>query len=128
LADEPSSFCWNELLTHDVDRAVAFYVEVFGWTPRPDTLPGGQTYTTFLNVGKPNGAVTTPPRVAPDLPPQWGVYFNVEDTAATTERATGLGGHIHMPPTRLPGWGTLAAIADPGDVTFVAWEREPDQE
>src|SRR2546421_9311924 len=44
LADEPGSFCWNELLTSDVDRAVAFYGELFGWTTRSDTLPGGQDY------------------------------------------------------------------------------------
>jgi hypothetical protein len=44
-----------------------------------------------------------------------GVYFSVDDTGATSERATALGGHIHMPPTSLPGWDTLAAIADPDD-------------
>ena len=126
LADEPGSFCWNELLTNEVDRAIAFYGEVFGWTAHADALPNGRMYTTFLNEGKPNAAVTTPPEVAPDLPPQWGVYFNVEDAAATAARATELGGHIHLPPTRIEGWGTLAAIADPDDLTFVAWQREPD--
>jgi uncharacterized protein len=127
LADEPGSFCWNELITNDLERAAAFYGEVFGWTTSEDAMSESRTYTTFLNGTNPNAGMMLPPDVAPDLPPQWNVYFNVEDAAATAERATQLGGHIHLPPTRNEGWGTVAAIADVDDTTIVAWQREPDQ-
>ena len=31
LVNEPVSFCWNELLTKDIDTAMAFYTALFGW-------------------------------------------------------------------------------------------------
>jgi predicted enzyme related to lactoylglutathione lyase len=31
LANEPGSLCWNELNTHDSDKATAFYTELFDW-------------------------------------------------------------------------------------------------
>ena len=38
------TFCWNELMTRDVDRAKRFYRDTIGWSFEPMEMPGGGTY------------------------------------------------------------------------------------
>jgi predicted enzyme related to lactoylglutathione lyase len=35
------SFCWNELVTHDPERAKKFYAQTLGWSFEPWPLPEG---------------------------------------------------------------------------------------
>jgi len=37
-------FCWNELLTRDVERSKRFYADTIGWTFESMQLPDGGTY------------------------------------------------------------------------------------
>lgn len=34
------SFCWNELMTHDAQRAKKFYADTIGWTFDPMPMDG----------------------------------------------------------------------------------------
>ena len=43
---ENGTFCWDELITNDVDSCKKFYTELFGWEAR-DTDMSGMTYTLF---------------------------------------------------------------------------------
>ena len=49
-------FVHTELMTDDVDRALAFYIEVFGWTRETTRGPTGP-YTVFSVGGRPAGNV-----------------------------------------------------------------------
>src|SRR4051795_10612898 len=46
LANEPGSFCWNELATRDMDAAKRFYGAVFGWEGMTGEYAGAP-YTEF---------------------------------------------------------------------------------
>src|SRR6185503_6102956 len=43
----PGSFCWNELVTNDTQKAGNFYSNVFGWAR--ETMSGPIEYTMFKN-------------------------------------------------------------------------------
>jgi hypothetical protein len=47
------TFCWNELMTRDVERAKQFYRDTIGWSFNPMTMPGGGTYWCAMQDGKP---------------------------------------------------------------------------
>ena len=66
------SFHWNELMTHDVARAKAFYAGTIGWTFEPMPMPGGGTYWIAKAGDKPAGGlfVMECPDLK-DLPEQW---------------------------------------------------------
>ena len=112
LANEPGSFCWNELATRDMGAAKRFYAAVFGW----DGVTGeyaGAPYTEF----KLDGRTVAGGRETTDAPPRWGVAFAVENCDAATERATSLGGQVLFAPTTIPA-GRFAVLADPQGAMF----------
>src|SRR6187455_1306467 len=47
------TFCWNELMTRDVERAKKFYEETIGWTFSPMPMADGGTYWCAMVEGKP---------------------------------------------------------------------------
>jgi predicted enzyme related to lactoylglutathione lyase len=141
VVNEPGSLNFNDLHTRDVERAKAFYNEVFGW----ETLeigPGATAwrlpgYGDFLEqrdpglrerlaeFGGPGGfedVVATLVPIGedqPDVPPHWGVTFAVEDADATAARAAELGGTVAVPAFDA-AWVRMTVIADPQGATFTA--------
>ena len=116
------NFCWDELLTTDVDKALAFYTQVFGWgVDKVDMGPGG-VYTLLKRTGvtdetgrvKDAGGVWKSPAPASF----WQSYVAVEKCDATFEKAKKMGGKEMMPPTDIPNVGRFAAIADPQGAGF----------
>lgn len=120
LFNEPTSLCWNELMTEDVARAKEFYTRVFGWGT--DEMPmGGPTPYTVFKVGEKGsaGMMTIPPEAkAMGAPPNWLAYFAVADCDATAQKAVELRGSVAMPPTDFPGVGRGAVLVDPSGATF----------
>ena len=106
---KPGYFCWNELVTTDVEAAKAFYGKLFGWT----TAPLMEGYTLFnkdkgdRNAG---GLMKTP---QPGMPAQWLAYVCVDDVDATAAQVAALGGKIKMPPMDIPTVGRIAVLSDP---------------
>jgi predicted enzyme related to lactoylglutathione lyase len=79
------SFHWNELMTHDVARAKAFYAGTIGWTFEPMPMPGGGTYWIAKAGDKPAGGLFV--MDCPDLkdvPEQWLPYL----ASTTSTRAS----------------------------------------
>lgn len=114
-------FCWNELLTTDVDAAKAFYGEVIGWTSQDHDMGELGAYTVLNRGEKMEGGIMKMPPEA-KAPPHWLPYVNVGDVDATAARVTDLGGCVHCPPTDIPGVGRFAVAADPSGAAFAIFK------
>ena len=116
LANEASTFTWNELQTRDTAAAVSFYRSVFGWGTH--SRNGLMRYTEWKrgdhSVG---GMMDMPAEVPPQIPAYWLVYFAVDDCDASVSRATELGGAALLAPIEVEP-GRLAVLSDPTGAVF----------
>jgi predicted enzyme related to lactoylglutathione lyase len=60
----------------------------------------------------------------PGIPPHWAVYFAVDDIEAAAQAAAAGGAQVLNPPTKMPGVGTMAHLADPGGAAFALMQPE----
>lgn len=117
LVNEDGAFTWNELLSTDLEKAQAFYKEVFGWTYDSVDMPTGAKYHMAKNDGAMNcGMMDMPPQVQ-GVPSHWAVYFHVDDLAAFTAKAKAAGATFHVENMDI-GQGTIATLADPQGAVF----------
>lgn len=117
LVNESGSLAWNELQSRDPEAAKAFYSAAFGWEPVTHS-EGPMPYTEFKVAGDSiAGMMPMPPMIPREVPPHWLVYFAVDDTDATVEKAKDLGGSVRMPPMDVPV-GRFSVLADPQGATF----------
>ena len=126
VVNEPGSLVWNELLTSDTKVAGDFYTALFDWTSEEIDM-GSMKYTILSNDGRPNGGMMQITEQMGPIPPNWMVYFAVEDTDDSAALVTELGGKIFMPPTDIPEVGRFAVVADPQGAVFgiIKMNREP---
>lgn len=113
-------FHWNELMTHDVERAKAFYAQAIGWTFEAMTMPTG-TYWIAKMGDKPVGGLF--PMIAPELAQmreQWLPYLAVDDVDARVKKAAAAGAKVMRDPWDIPGVGRLAILTEPGGA-MVGW-------
>jgi hypothetical protein len=107
-------FCWNELLTSDLEAAGKFYSTLFGWTQTP--FNGPVPYTIFRLGEKGVGGMM--PQQQPGTPPLWLSYIAVANCDASAAQAEKLGGKICMPPKDIPTIGRIAVLTDPQGAPF----------
>jgi predicted enzyme related to lactoylglutathione lyase len=110
---------WSESMTTDVDRATAFYSELFGWTPEVKHMPG-MDYTVFRNGGTDIAGLMPIPAGNECVKPHWGTYFTVDDADQAARVAEGLGATLHVPVMDIPGIGRFCGITSPQGVKFYA--------
>jgi predicted enzyme related to lactoylglutathione lyase len=112
------SWYWNELLTSDAQKALAFYAQVFGYTHEAMDMGQPVPYIVLNAGGKPRGGIYQAPQGAPT---QWLPYVRVADCDATADRATQLGARLCQAPTDIPNVGRFASIVDPlgAQVAFI---------
>jgi predicted enzyme related to lactoylglutathione lyase len=142
VVNEPGSLNFNDLITHDLDAARAFYGSVFGWEVLD--VGGGHAwalpaYGDFLEQRTPGmrgnmrtmGApdrfeeVVASVRADEDQAPQWGVTFGVDDADEIAKRADKLGGWVIVPPFDAP-WVRMTVISDPQGAVFTASKFVPE--
>ena len=102
-------FVWYDLITTDVDAAVAFYKSAIGWTTQ---MWAGTPYIMFANKDVPLGGVVS---TGKDMgnEPYWLPYVTVDDVDVAAGKVTELGGTITSGPKDIPGSGRYAIITDP---------------
>lgn len=125
LANEPGTPIWNELVTPDIERALAFYAEVIGLGSQEMEMPDG-SYTVITNTAGEVVGGAMPPMME-GLPPHWNLYFNVTDTEATAARIAELGGTTLAPNFDVPGVGRMGFYADSQGAAF-AIMQSPSEE
>jgi predicted enzyme related to lactoylglutathione lyase len=118
LANEPGTIVWNELQVHDTEAAKAFYTQVLGVGTETVESASGAPYTTFLVDGRSVAGMMAIDRKWGPVPPHWDVYFAVEDTDATSEKAVAAGGRVDVSPMDIPDIGRFAGITDPQGAMF----------
>jgi predicted enzyme related to lactoylglutathione lyase len=112
LVNEPNTFCWNELYTHDLDAAERFYTSLFGWNSKRATSSDGIKLIELYNRKRP---AATMMEIQPEwgpMPPAWGVYFAVASCEAAIAQVKDLGGKVLLEPRNIPP-GRFAVIQDP---------------
>ncbi len=112
VVNVPNSFCWNELITTDSTKAGDFYANLFGWGRDVQNF-GPMEYTMFTNGDRPAGGMFKMTPEMGTVPPNWLVYFAVDDCDTKTQKATELGGTTMKPPDDIPGIGRFSVILDP---------------
>ena len=118
VANEPGSWCWNELNTRDHAKAASFYRHVFEWDTAKADAPGMQYWEWKRDDGTTIGGMMEMPATVPaEVPAHWLVYFAVDDTDATVAAAEKLGATTFVPPTDIPP-GRFAILADPAGAMF----------
>ena len=114
---EPGSLCWFELATTDADSATAFYSQVLQAEAGPDpntdfpyTLVkvGGVQMAGIIQIGEDWGPV----------PPNWGVYFGVDDVDSTVAKAQALGGGVIVEPRDIADFARFAVLQDAEGAVF----------
>ncbi|HKA72745.1 MAG TPA: VOC family protein [Xanthobacteraceae bacterium] len=113
-------FYWNELMTHDVEKAKKFYAATVGWTFDTMATPNG-TYWLAKDGDTPVAGMF--PMVGPNfsgMPEQWVSYLAVDDVDARVKKATAAGAKVMQPPFDVPGVGRIAIMREPGGA-MVAW-------
>ncbi len=124
VANEPNTWCWNELNTRDTAKATSFYTHVFDWETEKSAAEG-MTYWEWKNAGSTiGGMLDMPPMVPAEVPAHWLVYFAVSDTDASVATAATLGATTLMPPTDIPP-GRFAVLADPAGAAFGIIKMDP---
>ncbi len=113
------SFGWAELNSRGLDKAVAFYGTVAGWTGKTVPMGEGQPpYTEFwLGDERVAGGMEMSPTFPKEVPSYWLAYFAVNDVDASFNKAVGLGATEMLGPTDFPG-GRFAIVADPHGAAF----------
>jgi len=118
IANEPGTLSWNELQVNDVEAAKAFYESVLGIETQTTDMGGGSFYTTFVVGGRSVAGMMEIQKEWGPVPPHWDVYFAVEDTDATIEKAKARGGDVLVPAMDIPKVGRFAGLQDPQGAVF----------
>lgn len=118
LVAEPGAPSWFELNTRDYEASLDFYAGTFGWDLHTVSDGEGMRYST---AGEGEAAIAgimdASSILPPDVPPNWQIYFAVEDTDAALDKAVELGGAVVLPAEDTP-YGRLAVVADPTGTVF----------
>ena len=107
-------FHWNELVTHDVEKAKKFYGSTIGWTFDGMPMPDG-TYWVAKMGDQPVGGLF--PIAGPQwegVPEHWMSYLAVDDVDARVKKATAAGAKLMRPAFDIPGVGRIAILTEPG--------------
>jgi uncharacterized protein len=151
VVNEPNTWNWSDLHTHDPGAAAEFYAAVFGWEATPVDFGFGESmmwrrpgYGDFLATHDPSlrerhgqpgvpagfsdaiGWMAPPTgESGPDARPHWHVTFASADTDAAVETATKLGGSIVAPPSDAGGVAKIATLRDPQGAVFTVSTYTP---
>jgi predicted enzyme related to lactoylglutathione lyase len=115
---------WHELMTTDAVAAMTFYRDVFGWLPA-DSLDMGEMgkYHMFSRPHGMIGGMMNIPRGMEQMPPNWQIYFRVDDLDAAVERITANGGRVLNGPMEVPGGDRIVNAMDPQGAAFSLHSR-----
>jgi predicted enzyme related to lactoylglutathione lyase len=72
----------------------------------------------------PLGGMMNKPQEMAQVPPNWGLYFRVDDINAATDRVKANGGQILNGPMEVPGGDMIVNCMDPQGAAFSLHARK----
>jgi predicted enzyme related to lactoylglutathione lyase len=108
-----------EIASPNLERAAAFYQELFDWEVGEEELDGYRLVQTAEgSIG--GGLLRSPEGVFPYVT----IYVGVDDLPATLGRVEELGGKMVVEPMPIPGVGRFAMFQDPDGVMMGIFEED----
>lgn len=117
LAGTPS---WVDVTTPDLDGAIKFYGDLFGW----DIEKGDEEFGYYSMAslrGKTVAGIGPMPPGSP-APPAWSTYLASDDAEATAKHARDAGATILMEPMQVGPAGKMFYALDPTGAGFGVWQ------
>jgi len=118
----PGVPCWVDTLQPDLETALGFYTQVFGWDfgePGPLATNPEQPYHVARLRGRDVAGVGALP---PGGQAIWSTYVAVDSADAAAQRAADAGGRVLASPFDAAPAGRMAVLADPSDAAFCVWQ------
>lgn len=127
MSDTPKTgtFCWNELVTGDTEKAGEFYSKLLGWECVERDM-GQFVYTEFKMGDTFAGGMMAIQKEWGEVSPHWMSYILVDDVDASTKKAEELGAKMCVTPMDIPNVGRFSTIIDPtgAAVSFFAPKKK----
>jgi hypothetical protein len=114
LVNIPNTLCWTELQVPTLEAARPFYAAVFGWTYDEDE----NGYVTAKAGDRAQAGMMQFTEQMTNVPPNWTIYFLVDDVETAAARAGDLGGTLLFPVMPAGEIGKFCAVQDPQGAIF----------
>ncbi len=108
------SFIWNELVTHDIEKAKAFYAKALGWPFESMPSPNGTYWIAKMGEQRIGGLFPLEGSECAHVPEGWMPYIAVDDVDARVKQAQALGARLMRPIFDVPEVGRIAVLTEPG--------------
>lgn len=124
MAEKPEvgTIGWQDLTVANADEIREFYEKVVGWQSSPVDM--GE-YSDFNMIAPGSGDATAGVCHArgsnADLPPQWLIYFVVENVEKSAGQCQSQGGSVLIPVRPLAG-GRFCVIRDPAGAVCALYQ------
>ncbi len=120
---------WQDLTVPNAEEVRSFYEAVVGWKSISEDMGGYSDYHMVPadSTGGQADAVAgvcSAQGTNANIPPQWLVYIDVPDIAASLAKVKEMGGEILDGP-RLMGRSQFACIKDPAGAVCALFETKP---
>ena len=124
LAGVVATLSWCELQTRDPEASAAFYGAVFGWACHTMPMPDAPYYLFRDGEAERGGMMAITPAMG-DVPPNWSVYFHVDDADATVAGTLAAGGTLVTPAIPVGSWGRMAVLRSADGAYFSILQSSP---
>jgi uncharacterized protein len=111
---------WVDIGVHDLEGAVRFYSELFGWDVEDMGEQAGH-YSIVSKGGKQVAAIS--PGQDPG-PPRWTTYINVDDVDDAAKKVESGGGAVIVAPMDVMTAGRMAIFTDTTGAFIAAWQPQ----
>ncbi|MXZ92234.1 MAG: VOC family protein [Chloroflexi bacterium] len=115
---EPGALCWFELATTDPESAKDFYQQTLGVEINLDENMDEFSYWLMTVDDQMVGGMVQIGEDWGPVPPNWGVYFGVNDVEITVAKAQELGGSLVHGPADIADFARFAVLGDAEGAIF----------
>jgi uncharacterized protein len=124
LVNEEGAFLWNELVSTDLVKSLAFLNTVVGNDSEEMASSGGNYFLIKADGRLVAGAMPMSADWPAGTPSHWATYFMTDDVDGKAERAKSLGGSVIAEPNDMPGVGRMAVLLDSTGAIFSIMKPE----
>jgi predicted enzyme related to lactoylglutathione lyase len=122
------SFCWNELMTRDIDGAQRFYRDTVGWSFEPMKMDWGTYWIAKSGDKNVGGMFELSSPEFDGVPNSWMSYLAVDDVDARVTKAKKAGAKLMRPIFDVPDIGRIAILKPPKSKGLTHQLRERNME